>query len=239
MKLLAFIGITVLAGTISGTIYGSLNLAAVEPFIDQAIEIENQNLMKRGEVIDWNEMNNYRTWQKGGSILAGAILGISYAAFYAIVYGYTRKALPGSSEIRKSLFLTLMIWATIFIIPFLKYPANPPAVGDPETIYYRQTLYLTFLGLSGIGALGFAFLYKKFAIKGKKLIIPAMYAAYMAGCFIAMPPNPDPIPVPMDLVTNFRIVSATTMTVFWIMLGIIFGTLWQKFRMHVGIRRAN
>ena len=24
----------------------------------------------------------------------------------------------------------------------IKYPANPPAVGDPETIYYRQSLYV-------------------------------------------------------------------------------------------------
>lgn len=44
----------------------------------------------------------------------------------------------------------------LFLVPALKYPSNPPAVGDPETVYYRQSLYLA---ISGFGALGLAFLY--------------------------------------------------------------------------------
>ena len=34
--------------------------------------------------------------------------------------------------------------------------ANPPAVGDPETIYYRQSLYVTYLAISGFTALALA-----------------------------------------------------------------------------------
>ena len=239
MKLLTFIGITLLAGVISGLAYGGINLLAAEPFIDQAIDIEIQNLVKKGEKVDMNEVAQYRSWQKGGEVAAGTILGVSFASFFAIVYGYTRRSLPGSTDVKKSLFLASMVWLTIFMIPFIKYPGNPPAVGDPETIYYRQTLYVAFIAISGLGALGFAFLYRKTSsMRSNKFIAPALYAAYIIGFYFVMPPNPDAITIPMELVTNFRIVTVITTTIFWVILGITFGALWDKFRLHVGLRKA-
>jgi predicted cobalt transporter CbtA len=62
----------------------------------------------------------------------------------------------------------------------------------------------------------------------KKAIIPSAYAAIMAGAYLAMPANPDPINAPIDLVIGFRITSAITISVFWALLGIIFGTFWDK-----------
>jgi hypothetical protein len=48
------------------------------------------------------------------------------------------------------------MWFILFLVPALKYPANPPAVGDPETIYYGQSLYIAYLAISGFSALGLA-----------------------------------------------------------------------------------
>jgi len=239
MKLLTFIGIALLAGVISGLAYGTMNLLVVEPFIDQAIEIEIQNQINDGEQVDMQEIAQYRVWQKGGQLVAGTILGVSFASFYAIVYGYARKSLPGSSDVRKSLFLASIVWLTIFMIPFLKYPGNPPVVGDPETIYYRQALYVAFIALSGLGALGFAFLYRKLSsIRARKFIVPALYAAYITAFYFAMPPNPDAITIPMELVTNFRIMTVITAAIFWAILGITFGALWDKFKLHIGLRKT-
>jgi len=36
--------------------------------------------------------------------------------------------------LKKTFTLAAIMWLTIYIIPFLKYPANPPTVGDPETV---------------------------------------------------------------------------------------------------------
>jgi predicted cobalt transporter CbtA len=121
-------------------------------------------------------------------------------------------------------------------MPALKYPANPPAVGNPETIYYRQSLYVAFLAISGFSALGLAFLYRKMtkvvSLNNTKtkamIIIPSAYAAIMTGAYLAMPPNPDPINAPIDLVMGFRITSAITISIFWALLGVIFGALWDK-----------
>ncbi len=239
MKLLAFIGITLLAGVISGLAYASLIFLAAEPFIDQAIGIEIQNQIAEGEDVNMDEVAQYRIWQKEGLFVAGLILGVSFASLYAIVYGYARKSLPGSNDVKKSLLLASIVWFTIFMIPFLKYPGNPPAVGDPETIYYRESLYIAFIAISGLGALGFAFLYRKMhSIRTRKFIVPALYAAYIIPFYFIMPPNPDAITIPMELVTNFRIMTVITAAIFWAVLGITFGALWDKFKLHVGLPKT-
>jgi predicted cobalt transporter CbtA len=229
MKTITFIAITLLAGAIAGTILGVINQVVVEPYIEHAIELEMQNTAQSDQAVNPAEFTAYRFWQKGGEIVAGTILGLSIGSLFGIVFAYTRSSIPGSDNKKKALIVAGMMWFVLFLIPALKYPANPPAVGDPETIYYRQSLYVAFLAISGFSALGLAFLYGKMrALNTKKAIIPAVYTAIIAGAYFAMPANPDPINAPMDLVIGFRITSAITISMFWGLLGIIFGTFWDK-----------
>ena len=135
MKTITFITITILAGTIAGTILGAMNQAAVEPFIERAIELETQNTAQSGQIINPTEFAAYRLWQRGGEIAAGTILGLSIGSLFGIVFAYARSSVPGSNNKKKGLIVAGIMWFTLFLIPVLKYPANPPAVGDPETIY--------------------------------------------------------------------------------------------------------
>jgi predicted cobalt transporter CbtA len=234
MKVITFIAIILIAGAIAGTILGILNQGIVEPYIEQAIALENEKAaLEGGEIINSLEFSNYRLWQRGGEIAAGTILGTSIAALFGIVFAYSRKSIPGSSNKKKALILAGILWFVIFLVPALKYPANPPAVGDPETIYYRQSLYLAYLAFSGFTALGAALVYRKVgSMQSKKLIAPAIYAAIMIASYLVLPPNPDAINAPMDLVTAFRIASGFTMSIFWGLLGIILGSFWDKTKPH-------
>ncbi|HEU04012.1 MAG TPA: hypothetical protein ENH95_02685 [Nitrosopumilus sp.] len=231
MKTGHFIGIVLLAGCFAGIIHGAANLAIVEPYLDEAIGIENQNLFASGEEKDtpqfWVEYSAYRDWQKGGQVLAGAILGTSIGALFGIVFAYSRKILPGQHNVKKALVLAGIMWLTIFLIPFLKYPANPPTVGEPETVVLRATLYLTFIAISGFSVIGFYQLSKKFQGR-KKLVALIGYAAFMTAMFVVMPPNPDEIAAPMELVNGFRVMSVVAVSIFWLALGIILGLFWQK-----------
>jgi len=119
------------------------------------------------------------------------------------------------------------MWLTIYLIPFLKYPANPPTVGDAETVVLRSILFLSFIALSGFGAVGFFQVYKR--LQSKKIVAFAGYGIFIAVIFIVMPANPDEITAPMDLVNGFRVMSVLAVTTFWISLAIIFGGLWTKF----------
>jgi hypothetical protein len=53
---------------------------------------------------------------------------------------------------------------------------------------------------------------------------------------LAMPANPDPLNAPMDLVIGFRITSAITISLFWGLLGVIFGAFWDKLKPHESAR---
>jgi len=233
MRTAVFLAIVLVSGALAGTIHGMANLVIVEPYLDEAIGIENQNLFASGEEKDtpqfWVEYDSYRGWQKGGQILAGTILGTSIGALFGIVYAFARNSLPGNNDIKKALVLAGIMWLTISLIPFLKYPANPPTVGDPETVVLRAILYLSFIAISGFGAVAFYQLYKKMQSKSKIAALVG-YAVFIGLVFALMPPNPDEVTAPMDLVNGFRAMSVVAVSVFWISVAVILGMFWHKFR---------
>ena len=233
MKTVFFIVIVLVSGFVAGVIHGTVNLVIVEPYLDEAIEIENQNLFATGLAEDtpqfWAEYSSYRDWQKSGQLLAGGILGMSIGALFGIVFAYSRNSLPKGHTLKKTFVLAAIMWLTIFIIPFLKYPANPPTVGDVDTVVLRSILYLSFIAISGFSAVGFFILYKKLQNKKKGLAFVG-YAVFITTVFFIMPVNPDEVKAPMDLVNGFRAMSVIAVTTFWIAEAIIFGMLWQKYK---------
>jgi hypothetical protein len=232
MKTALFLAIVLISGGLAGTINGLANLVIVEPYLDVAIGIENQHLFASGEEKDTPEFkaqfDSYRYWQKGGQVLAGAILGTSTGALFGIVYAYSRNSLPGIHDLQKTFTLAAIMWLAIYFIPFLKYPANPPTVGDPETVVLRSILYLSLIAISGFGALGFYQLYKKLQSR-KKIVAFVGYAIFISMVFVIMPPNPDKISAPMELVNGFRAMSVIAVSVFWVSLAAILGVFWHKF----------
>jgi predicted cobalt transporter CbtA len=232
MRAFLFVLIVLISGAFAGFIHGTSNLVLVEPYLDEAINIENQNLFASGEEEDtlefWVEYEGYREWQKGGQILAGVILGTSVGALFGIVFALSRNSLPGNNDLKKALVLAGIMWLTIYFIPFLKYPANPPTVGDAETVVLRGILYLSFIAISGFAAVGFYKLSKVF--EGKKKIISLIgYTALISVVFFAMPDNPDEVTAPLDLVEGFRIMSVLGVSTFWIAIGLVLGFLWTRF----------
>ncbi|MBT8242088.1 MAG: CbtA family protein [Nitrosopumilus sp.] len=231
MKTILFIVIVLLSGAFAGLIHGIVNFAIVEPYLDQAIGIENQNLFDSGEEEDtpqfWAEYDGYRTWQKSGQILAGVILGTSVGALFGIVFALSKNSLPGANNVKKSLILAGIMWFTMYLIPFLKYPANPPTVGDGETVVLRAILYLSFIAISGLSAVIFYKLSKRFD-KNKKIISIIGYAIFISAVFIIIPENPDEISAPMNLVNEFRLMSVLGVSSFWISVGVILGLLWNR-----------
>jgi len=234
MRTFLFITIVLISGVSAGLIHGGANFVFVEPSLDQAIGIENQHLFTSGEEKDTPEFraefDSYRYWQKSGQILAGAILGISIGSLFGIVFVLSRNSLPGKSDVTKSLILAAIMWLTIYFIPFLKYPANPPTVGDADTVVLRSILYLSFIAISGFGAFGFYMVSKK--LKTKKIIAVFGYVIFIGMVFFAMPENPDKITAPMDLVDHFRVMSALAVSIYWLSLGIILGSLWNHYKPH-------
>jgi putative cobalt transporter subunit CbtA len=73
-----------------------------------------------------------------GMIAMGAALGALFAVAYAVCLGRVGEVRPRS--------LALLVAAGgfigLYLVPFVKYPANPPGIGNPDTIGQRGGLYL-------------------------------------------------------------------------------------------------
>ena len=232
MKTIVFITIVLVSGALAGLVHGTVNFAIVEPYLDQAIGIENQSLFASGEAEDnlefWAEYESYRIWQKSGQVLAGVILGIAMGSLFGIVYTLSRNSLPGKNDVTKAVVLSVVMWLTLYLIPFLKYPANPPTVGDADTVVFRTILYVSFIAISGVGVFIFYKLSTKFQ-DNKKYLGLFGYVGFIAIIFFIMPENPDEITAPMNLVNEFRLVSILGVSSFWASVGIILGLFWKKY----------
>ena len=119
------------------------------------------------------------------------------------------------------------MWFTLFVIPFLKYPANPPTVGDGETVLLRGILYVAFIAISGLLAVGFYKIFKRLRDR-KRIVAFVGYAVTITVIFIIMPENPDEMTTSLELINGFRVVAFLTSTVFWFALALILGAFWQK-----------
>ncbi|POM27310.1 putative cobalt transporter subunit (CbtA) [Actinomadura rubteroloni] len=79
-----------------------------------------------------------------GIIAFGIAMGALYAVAYALACGRTGKVRPRT--------LALLVagggFLALYLIPFAKYPANPPAIGHEDTIRERSGLYLLMVGIS-------------------------------------------------------------------------------------------
>ncbi|HEY1971177.1 MAG TPA: CbtA family protein [Pseudonocardia sp.] len=73
-----------------------------------------------------------------GMILFGVAIGCFFGAAYCIAYGRVGRVKPR----QLSLLVAAMGFLTLYLVPFLKYPANPPSIGNPDTIKQRGGLYL-------------------------------------------------------------------------------------------------
>jgi predicted cobalt transporter CbtA len=235
MKTITFIAITLFSGAIAGTLLGLINQVVVEPYIDKAIGIQTQDSINAGQIVDPLQQIHYRDWQKGGEIIAGTLYGISLSALFGVIFAYGRNSilLPGSNNTKKALVLAGIMFVVLFLVPTLKYPANPPGVGNPQTIYDREILYVGFIATSGFTALALAFIHKRFgniSSKGRIVILPVIYMIVMAIAYVSFPPNPDKITIPMNLITSFRVAGAFTIGIFWWIMGITLGSFWDRLK---------
>ncbi|MEU3027916.1 CbtA family protein [Streptomyces incarnatus] len=73
-----------------------------------------------------------------GMVLFGVAMGALFAVAYAVCLGRVGKLRPRNL----AMLVALGGFVGMYLVPFVKYPANPPAIGHPETIKDRGNLYL-------------------------------------------------------------------------------------------------
>src|SRR5262249_51803818 len=84
------------------------------------------------------------------TLVYGVALGGLFALAFGLVYGrVVQLRARGTSAVLAAVGLV-----TVFVVPFLKYPANLPAVGNQATIGRRSALYVAMILISMASAVG-------------------------------------------------------------------------------------
>ncbi len=217
------------AGLVAGLTAAVFHLLVTEPVIDRAIAIEEQ---AAEAATDHEEPVVSRGGQKIGLVVGMLLYGLTWALLFAVVFQVAHPWLPASSTSGRGFLMALLGYWAVGLLPFLKYPASPPGVGDPETIAYRQGLYLGFLGLSVVAAvvavaLGHVLARRTGARGDRGAWLPMLALLVASGAILywSMPGNPDEVRMPLEVVTTFRALSLAGLTLFWAVLGLLFGKL--------------
>src|SRR5215472_5140341 len=221
----------------AGETLATINYFVMEPTTDKAIGYERQREIAKGINIDFNSLHNYRIWQKSGTFAAAAFIGMTYGGLMGVMYIFARKYLPFSDDRKKAILLAALMYLAFYLVPFSKYPANPPSVGATNTIGLRDHLYTTYQIASVSIALLMGVLFFKFRRVNKiGLIIPAIYILSITSMYFIWPPNPDKIITPMFVVNTFRALTGATMAMFFILIGVFFGLLWNKLKPYESVK---
>ncbi len=159
-----------------------------------------------------------------GMVVAGAGLGCLFAILFAFANGRVGNLGPGPISILIALFGLI----SVYVVPALKYPANPPSVGEPETIKYRTGLYFLMMAISIATTLGALRLRRSLAPRygswNGSLLALGAYLVVIAAAFTLLPGiNEVPATFPAVTLWNFRIASLGIQTVLWGSIGVMFG----------------
>ncbi|MFE7185959.1 CbtA family protein [Streptomyces erythrochromogenes] len=175
-----------------------------------------------------------RALQATAGLGTGVVLyGVALGGIAALVHCFALGRIGRFGARATAALVTAGLFVTVTLVPFFKYPANPPAVGDPDTAARRTALYLLMIALSALLAAGAVILGRRLAPKlGNWNASVAAGAAFVVliGISYAVLPGINEVPAgfPAALIWDFRLASLAIQTALWTTFGLVFGFLAER-----------
>jgi len=230
------VGNLLLRGMLVGVFAGLLAFGFArifgEPQVDRAIAFEERMSQAKGEATEPELVN--RETQAGlglftGVIVYSAAVGGLFSLVFAFVYGRVGRFGPRAT----AALLALGGFVAVVLVPDLKYPANPPSVGNPETIGLRTELFFVMLVIS-VAALVLAValarrLSARYGAWNATLIAGAAFVVIIAIVQYGLPEiNEVPEQFSAVVLWRFRVAALGIQVVLWTTIGLLFGVLTER-----------
>ncbi len=166
-------------------------------------------------------------------LLFGVAIGGLFAIAYAVAYGRIASLSPRAT----ALVLAAGAFLAVFLVPFLKYPANPPAPSEDSTVGQRTGLYLVLVLVSVILALASTALgrrlYPRVGAWNAALLASGLYVVTISVAMFVMPTvSETPADFPATVLYDFRLASLGNQVVLWATIGLLFGWLTDRSLRH-------
>jgi predicted cobalt transporter CbtA len=161
--------------------------------------------------------------------MAGALVyGICMGVLAAVALAAVHRRSPAGDVWRQAAAFGLVGFVTLALVPALKYPANPPGIGDPQTIGRRTLLFLVAVAWSVLASWCSWRLWvhlRSWPEHGRAAATAGLYAGLVTAAFVLLPGPVDPVDAAATLVWEFRVSSLAGAALFWSVLGWTLGYL--------------
>lgn len=236
-------GSLLLRGMIVGLIAGVLafGFARVfgEPLVDRAIAFEEQQAQAAAHANPAaaepaEEETVSRPTQAGIGLLTGVtVFGAALGGIFALAFAFAHGRIGALSPRATAATLAILGFIAVVIVPDLKYPPNPPAVGNPDTIAQRTELFFAMLAISVAAMAGAVLMARRLAgslgLWNAAIAAGIAYVVAIALVQSAMPVIYEaPETFSADLLWRFRVASIGMQAVLWAVIGLGFGMLAER-----------
>lgn len=216
------------AGLLVGGFFNVFNI----PVMEWAIELEEAAATDGGgpEVAGFYGFLGSLGVQRIGLVIGLAVLGVIYGAIFTGLFSLVRQAVPAWNIWAWAVIGGILGFWAISLFTQIKYPLNPPGVGEEASLLARQGFQFLFILLSvaAVVAAGFAVRHiHRSGWEGSKRTlgyagIAVVYAIAAIIIFGVIPGNPDPLPefIPEALVIMFRTFSIIGHALLWMTIGL-------------------
>jgi len=173
-----------------------------------------------------------------GVLIYGVAIGALFAVLFCVVYSRVENLGPRLL----SVLLAAGAFVSVYLVPFLKYPPNPPAIGQPDTIGMRTGWYVVAVLASVVLAAGAVLLAAPLTARlgawNGRVLAAEIYVVVIA-VVLALLPRVDETPAPLhddsgaiiypgfpaDVLYEFRLLSLATQLLLWVSVGLVFSRL--------------
>jgi predicted cobalt transporter CbtA len=246
------VGALLIRGMLIGIVAGILSFAFLkvvgEPAVDRAIAFETQmdevkdkakkdEAMAKGmpaPVEDYDPELVSRPVQAGIGLFTGVtVYNTAFGGLFALVFALAYRRMGDFGPRTTAALLAVSGIVCVYIAPNLKYPANPPSVGDPDTIGIRTGLYFAMIAIS-LAAMIAAWMLRnrlvaRFGGWNAALISGAAYIVVVVITALALPSvNEVPEAFPAVVLWQFRTASIGAQIIMWATIGLAFGALTER-----------
>ncbi|MFB9315235.1 CbtA family protein [Nocardioides plantarum] len=203
-----------------------------EPHVDTAIALEEANAAADAAPADHSGSSeedagpvvsraNQSTW----GLLTGTLpLGTVLGGFVALLAAMAAGRLGRLSPVQSTAVVAAIGFVSYSLVPFLKYPANPPAVGNPDTIGTRSSSYFALVLISVVVAVAAVLAARAAAprLGGLRACVLALvgYVALVSLAVVLLPTVDEVGDFPGDTLWAFRVSSLLTLAAMWSVIGI-------------------
>jgi predicted cobalt transporter CbtA len=230
-----------LVGLLAGLLVFTFGKIFGEPQVDRAIGFESalEEARTKAEAakglhpMEAPELVSRDVQASIGLFTGVVVYAAAFGGLFALVFAAADRRVITLGPRAGSGLLAAAGFVAVYVVPSLKYPANPPSVGLSETIGQRTALYFVMVGFSVAAMFSAAVLYKRLADRRggwtASLVAAAFYFIVVTAVAGMLPDlNEVPDAFPAVVLWQFRVASLGMQLIMWAAIGLIFGALTER-----------